>query len=370
MANDTSSAFKNLINPQSVREIGELLGSARPAFRVDAFVAEAVAGLESLELKARVKHVAAALRRALSEDWGDALDHVVKALPPPMDGTDNVTAGLALWPLCQLVEDFGVDEPVLSLAAMPALTQRMSAEFAVRPFIQRHPELAFDALRRWASHPNVHVRRLVSEGSRPRLPWGLRLRAIQDDPQLTIPLLRLLVDDPELYVRRSVANHINDISKDHPAVAIALCRELLATPTDERTWLVHHALRGLIKAGDLDALEVVGIGPPKLSAVELRVEPTVTVGSKLQLAVSFRSLTDQKLVIDYILHRRLKSGKLSPKTFKWSTRTTRADQQVELTKAHSFRVVTTRVHYPGRHAIELMINGRRQGRVEFELMAE
>ena len=352
-----SQPFKEFVNKRTVARLAQGF-AATGSFDVDGFMRAATDGLANLELKARVRQVAAALRQALPKSWPAAVDRLVRALPKPLTGTEEVSTGLSLWPLTQLVEDFGVEEPEVSLAALPELTKRSTAEFAVRPFIARYPTLAFASLHRWARDDNVHVRRLASEGSRPRLPWGLRLKALVADPTPTLALLEQLKDDPELYVRRSVANHLNDISKDHPDLAVEVAKRWHAGANANRRWVVQHALRGLIKAGHPGALALMGFHPPRLGEIALTCPSAVRVGEYLDLALTLRSLQAQALLIDYAVHRRLKNGKLSRKVFKWIQRQATPDQVITVSKRHSFKPVTTRVYYPGQHRIDVLVNGQ------------
>ncbi len=214
--------FKNLLNPALVRKAGARLQAAWPAFDKAAFLRHANRGLEALELKARAMQIADALEATLPAPFDQACNVIEAALAPasepgqPPPGDSDGLHGWIVWPLGEFVARRGLAEPERALAALHALTQRLTAEFAIRPLIVAHPALVFATLQRWARDPSAHVRRLVSEGSRPRLPWGLRLQALVADPTPTLPLLAALQDDPSDYVRRSVANHLNDIAKDHP----------------------------------------------------------------------------------------------------------------------------------------------------------
>ena len=260
--------------------------------------------------------------------------------------------------------------PVASLAAMPALTQRFSCEFAIRPFVERHRELTFAQLADWVADPNVHVRRLVSEGTRPRLPWGRRLTALQRDPRPLWPLLERLRDDPELYVRRSVANSLNDVAKDHPALAVEVANRWLADAPPGREWIVRHALRTLIKQGDRSALRALGYGTAKVDAVRFEVAPRrLALGDALTLRAELRSTarSEQQLVIDYAVHHRRQNGTLSPKVFKWRRAALPVGGTLELEKRHALRPVTTRRYHAGRHRVELLVNGRSCGSRDFDL---
>ncbi len=360
--------FKNMVREQTVRELGERLAQAG-ALDVEAFVAEAVEGLEALELKDRVRRVSDVLRRHLGPDYRAAVAHILRALPPPLEGTEGVTAGFLMWPLCQLVEDHGVDDPETSLEALHELTRRFSAEFAIRPFLIRHPERTLALLAEWARDRDPHVRRLVSEGTRPRLPWGQRLQFLVEDPAPILPLLEALRDDPEEYVRRSVANNLNDIAKDHPDVVVELCRRWLEGAPEARERLVRHALRTLVKQGHPGALALLGAGAPEVEVIRFEGPAEARIGESAQLDLHLRSTGDrsQKLVIDYAMHFPGAGGRSNRKVFKWRTVTVAPGEELISHRSHSFQPVSTRTTRPGPHRFELLVNGESLGDHEMAL---
>jgi len=333
-------------------------------------VRDALDGLDELELKDRVRKVAATLRAYLAPRYPQAVAHILRALPPPIEGTDGVSAGFRYWPYAHFVEAYGESHFATSMRAMREITQRFSAEFAVRPFIAREPERTLGWLAEQLDHPSVHVRRWVSEGTRPRLPWGIRLQALVEDPSPTLPLLEALKDDPEEYVRRSVANHLNDIAKDHPGLVVKVAKRWWREGDAARRRLVRHALRSLVKQGDPEALTVLGFGEPRADIVRWRVDDAVVLGgAPLRLEVVLRSTSKktQRLLVDFAIHHQKANGTTSPKVFKWTERELAPGETLTLTKAHPMRPVTTRRYYPGAHAAELLVNGRSLGKVGFQL---
>ncbi|HLP09614.1 MAG TPA: DNA alkylation repair protein, partial [Opitutaceae bacterium] len=284
---------------------------------------------------------------------------------------DEGVSGWAVWSMGEYVARHGLDHVPRALACLHALTQRFSAEFAIRPFLQRHPATTLRALEKWTRDPSAHVRRLVSEGSRPRLPWGLRLQAFVADPSPTFPLLRALQDDPSAYVRRSVANHLNDIAKDHPDLVAAWVREHLADAGPERIALLRHASRTLIKAGHPATLEAWGLGRALHGKASLTLTAAeVCIGGALGLNVQLRSTDSapQPLVIDYAVHHVRANGERSRKVFKGWKLTLAAGEKRTLACRHSFKPVTTRRLYPGPHRIDLLINGQIVAGREFPLL--
>jgi 3-methyladenine DNA glycosylase AlkC len=370
--------FKNLIRREGVELAARHLWRAWPAFDERAFVARAAEGLEALELKARAMQIADALEATLPSDFGRAADLIEAALAPVAAGGGALgaadpaqgLAGWILWSVGEFVARRGQDDPVRALETLRQLTQRFSAEFAIRPFIVRHPEVAFATLERWTRDPSAAVRRLVSEGSRPRLPWGLRLNALVADPSPTLPLLRALQDDPSEDVRRSVANHLNDIAKDHPALVAAWIDEHLPGASAERRALLRHASRTLIKRGDARVHAQWGHGERLRGTALLAIRPArVALGGEvtLTLELASRSRQVQTLEIDYAVHHVKADGGTSPKVFKGWRVELPARGSLTLVKRHSLRPVTTRRYFGGRHLVQAQINGEVVAEAAFTL---
>jgi 3-methyladenine DNA glycosylase AlkC len=259
------------------------------------------------------------------------------------------------------VAEYGVDDLETSLGLQYELTKRFTAEFSIRVFLERYPEQTLARLRVWARDPDVHVRRLVSEGTRPRLPWAPRLRAFQRDPRPVLALLELLKDDPELYVRRSVANNLNDIGKDHPELLFATARRWLEDASPERQWLVKHALRSAVKRGEAGALQALGYGRKAAARIaDVRVTPRrVKIGGTVTLAFAVASTArrQQALLIDVRVHFVKANGQTSPKVFKLKQLDLAAGESAHLSTKVSLRQMTTRKHYPGKHTVEVLVNG-------------
>lgn len=343
--------FKNLVNAESVARIGARFVPGHQA----AFVARAVDGLEPLELKARVRHVAEALRAFLPARWPDAAKVLVDALPPTPAG------GLFLWPVVQVVELHGLEHPEISLDALRAITPHASAEFAVRPYIARHPELAWAVIGTWSRDPNEHVRRLASEGTRPRLPWGARLDASVRDPARGLAVIERLVDDPSEYVRRSVANHLGDVAKDHPLVAVEVARRWLPG----RRRLVEHALRDLLKKGHPAALDLLGhkgeiaVSAIKVSPSRAKAGEAVTVSAVIEGRGTAR--------VDVVWSWPGTRG-WSSKTFRGGVRELSEGERWSFHQRLSLRPVTTRPLRPGEQRVFLRVNGADHGPATFLLL--
>jgi 3-methyladenine DNA glycosylase AlkC len=359
-------ALKETLYPRkAIVDLGIAFRDVYPAFDVNAFLARVYDGRwESLELKERMRQVTLALAAGLPDDYRTALGIIRKAAPAVRK---HVWLTLSF---CDFVEVYGLEDWDASLPALEEFTQLGSAEFAVRPFIQRDPERMLAQMTRWAEHDSEDVRRLASEGSRPRLPWGINLPAFQADPSPLLPILERLKADESESVRRSVANNLNDISKDNPQFVLDVLRRWAEHDTAEIRWVIRHALRTLIKAGDAGALALLGYDTPQIAIRELTLEPkSVPVGGSLSFSFVIESHSDtpQELMIDYVIHLVRARGKRSAKVFKLSKRTLQPGEALTISRNHSFAPISTRRYYPGEHALELQINGRQYQRREFML---
>ena len=267
--------LKNFFGPDVPARIGELIEGVYPGFDREGFLSAALEGFEELELTERVRHISAALAGALPGDREKAIEILMASLGS--QGQEAALTGMASFlylPLVYFVAEQGLGCFETSMRAQKELTKRFTAEFSIRSFLDHHPEKTLERLRIWAGDPDAHVRRLVSEGTRPRLPWAPRLKRFQDDPRPVLELLELLKDDPEEYVRRSVANNLNDISKDHPGLAVEVARRWWDGASEDRRRLVRHGLRTLVKGGNPDALIILGYGrDTPARVVNFLVEP-------------------------------------------------------------------------------------------------
>lgn len=364
-----AEAFKELISLESVRTTAKHLRRVDPSFPRDRFVRRASKGLADLELKARVQHVADALAESLPDSFAKACTTLEQSLAPARSDTDlgklvpcaQGLAGWVVWPMTDFVARYGLQHPARALKALHAMTQRNTAEYAIRPFLIEHRDATMRMLAKWASDPSPHVRRLASEGSRPRLPWGVQLKHLVEDPTPMLSLLERLQDDASDYVRRSVANHLNDIAKDHPSIVAEWLERHLDGASDERRAMLRHASRTLIKKSDMRVLRAWGLAKPFRGEVAFAIKPQrVAVGGAATMEVELRSSakSTQSLLIDYVMHHVKKGGATSAKTWKgWRLELAKGDVK-SLAKRHSCKPVTTRRDYPGRHQVDLVINGK------------
>lgn len=368
-----ASSLKDFYSPAVVRRLGASLAMVHPPFDTKRWEREALAGLEDLSLTDRARHLMRAMASQLPEDYEAALEILLASVGPASGaGESSGMDAFFYLPHLYFVSEHGLDHFEASMRAQHLLTQRFTAEFSIRYFLDRHPEATLARLRQWASDESHHVRRLVSEGTRPRLPWAMRLRAFQKDPAPVLELLELLKDDESLYVRRSVANNLNDIGKDHPEILAATCRRWLEDATPEREWLVRHALRSAIKRGESGALEALGAGEP--AQVEILASTFAPAspwrGGKVRYQAEVRSTAaaPQKLVVDLAILFVKANGKPNAKIFKLKSLDLAAGDRAKLGKTIDLSDLTTRKHYPGWHAAELRINGAAFPAGGFELL--
>jgi 3-methyladenine DNA glycosylase AlkC len=358
-----AASLKSQYGPEIPARIADMIVRVHAVFPKRAFLRDALDGYEALELMPRGRHIARALRSHLPQDIPAALDILLASLDAPRTETEG--SGLAPFlylPHTVFVAEYALGHFEAAMRAQHALTQRFTAEFSIRPFIEQYPARTLARLRAWTRDPSPHVRRLVSEGTRPRLPWASRLRALQRDPQPALELLELLKDDPDLYVRRSVANHLNDIGKDHPGLLTATARRWLKDASPERAWIVRHALRSAIKRGDAGALAVSGFGAradvtvrgKSISPQRARIGGAVTIAFELVN----RLPRPQRVLVDLRVQYRKTGGKTSPKVFKLKTVELAAKASLHFQKKLSLADLTTRKHHPGTHAVEVLLNGR------------
>ncbi|MFG3496894.1 DNA alkylation repair protein [Streptomyces sp. NPDC047928] len=312
----------------------------------------------------------AAVRDAVLADLPPAYPDFARVLRTALE--DPEFTGWMTFPVTEAVAVRGLDvfEPALALLA--ELTPRLTAETAVRPFLRADQARALRTITDWTGHPDPHVRRLASEGTRPRLPWAVRLPSLIADPVPALPLLDALHRDDSDYVRRSVANHLNDISRDHPAVAVAAAARWLGGGGDPTTLrVVRHGLRTLVKNGDADALTLLGHSPdvPVDVTGPHVTTPTVRVGDHLvfDCAVTHTGDRTAEVVIDYVIHHMKANGTRTPKVFKLTTRSLAPGETWTATRRHSFRPITTRRYHPGTHVLQLQVNGMTRGEASFTL---
>ncbi len=370
--------FKNLMSKTVIEGMAAHFDKHWPEFDRQKFVNTATKNLDSLELKARTEQVTYAMIQHLPDDFETAGKILLASLGSPLSGDlsagvidSSGIAGWAVMPMADYVGLQGQDHFDLSMNLLKEMTKRESSEFGIRFFLLQFPQKTLMELKTWTTDSDQHVRRLVSEGIRPRLPWAKQLPAFIEDPSPVIKLLEMLKDDEAEYVRRSVANNLNDIAKDHPDLIAGIAEKWMKGASKERMKLVRHACRTLIKKGHKKTLAVLGYGAPRIKQVFFKLLTTeVTLGNSLEFELTLHSSSsrDQALMIDYVIHNQKANGRTSPKVFKWRTANLPANEALTSTKKHVIKKITTRVYYPGVHTVEVMVNGISVGTADFQLL--
>jgi len=354
--------LKNMFNDALFDTLTSAFRAVYPTFPTETFMERIYDDQwEARELKERMRHTATVLHAVLPDDYRAAL-RIIRRAAPALSGF-----GTMVFP--DFVEVYGLDDWEASIPALEQFTQLCSSEFAVRPFIVRDQERMMAQMLAWSRHPNEHVRRLSSEGCRPRLPWAIALPALQADPSPILPILENLKSDEVEYVRRCVANNLNDIAKDNPQVTLEVARRWQALGTPEIDAIITHALRTLVKKGDPGALAILGFGDDGAFEVKnLAVEPgEIPMHGEVTFSFDLESHGEipQNLVIDYVVHLKRANGSQTAKVFKLTKKELAPGEKITFRRRHSFAPVTTRKYYPGEHAIEIQVNGARCGRQDF-----
>lgn len=365
--------LKNFFGPEMVECWADWIEGQVAGFRRRDFVRDTLRGFGEMELMPRIRHLGEHIARHLPENFPKAarvLGTILESAPGPTP--ENPISSFVYLPAGVVAAARGLGHFEASMDVLKALTKRSTSEFAIRPFLREHPEATFARLRAWSGDPDEHVRRLTSEGTRPRLPWAERVPVLLRDPGPGLELLEALRDDPSEYVRRSVANHLNDVGKDHPAKLLAIAKRWGRGAGTERQRLLRHALRSLVKAGDAGALGLLGFDQNAITMVSgTRVSPLrVRLGGKAHFEAVVSAPAATRVLLDYRIHFRKANGKTSPKVFKGTTLELTAGEQ------HSWRATfaaiprSTRALHPGIHRVDLLVNGIAHPLGEFRLLSD
>lgn len=257
--------LKEVLGKTAIDQLGENLKTIDNSFNKKAFSKDSLNGLEELSITQRAAHIAKAMRKYLPQKYEESIEVILKSLTPELEKTeDNGLATMFYMPHCSYVAQFGLDKKFndgkdpfeKSMEVQYEITKRFTAEFSIRPFIIDQEERTMEYMYEWMNDKNPHVRRLSSEGTRPRLPWAMKIPSFTIDPSPSIPILESLKNDPELYVRRSVANHLGDIGKDNIDILLETCEKWLDGASKELKWVIRHALRHPAKKENQKALKI------------------------------------------------------------------------------------------------------------------
>lgn len=356
------AALKNLISPVFLKTLTDKVLKSDPDFDVGRFNQVLKSdNLFDLELKDRVRKISVALGSCLSGPYERQLETILKVAAE--------VQGLPGMIFPDFIQVHGQQDWRLSVPALKKMTQYFSAEFAIRPFIVSDPGRTMKEMLIWSKDQNPHVRRLASEGCRPRLPWSFQLTQIVVDPTPVLAILENLKSDNSLYVRKSVANNLNDISKDHPKIVLALAQKWIGK-NKHTDWILKHGLRTLLKKGDPQALRLFGVADSKKVAVKhlKTTRSSFQIGKSINFEFHIVNQSSARLLrIEYAIEYVKKQGRISKKVFKISEREFAKGSHVILRK-HSLRQMTTRTHYPGIHRLEILVNGASKATCQFKVV--
>jgi len=357
--------LKAIYNASFLEAFGDRVKQTYGKFEVETFLRLVLGqGWEKLELKQRIRRISESLRATLPTDYGKALD-VLESITDKCKGFPYL-----FFP--DFVEVYGLDDWERSVRALGKFTSGSSSEFAVRPFIKHDQERMMAQMLEWSGDSDEHVRRLASEGCRPRLPWGEALSALKRDPAPILPILERLKADPSEYVRKSVANNLNDISKDHPQLVLNIAKAWKGEG-EGTDWIVRHACRGLLKAANPEAMALFGIVPREdIEVLEWEVHPSsLSIGEAVEFRYGLRVPhgEEAKLRIELAVFFPRSTGKMYRKLFKLSEKDVAGGTLVQGGRGFSFADLSTRRHYPGVHRMALVVNGREVSEVEIKLHA-
>ncbi len=350
--------FKNIYNEKEIVKLATEITQVYSEFQKDAFIDSLInEAWEEKELKERIRSISLSLGEFLEQDYLSSLE-ILKQVHLNFNGLFHL-----VFP--DFVEVYGLEQYEASIEALRVFTPQCSSEFAVRPFLVKYPEF-IEVFKTWAKDENEHIRRLASEGCRPRLPWGMALQEYKKDPVKVLEVLEILKDDESEYVRKSVANNLNDISKDNPHIVKEIFKKWYGD-SKNRNWIVKHGSRTLLKAGDQDVLELFGYRSDGIEVANLQAKQSIKMGEYLNFSFDiFSKKPLGKLRIEYKLGLLRQNNKMNYKVFKISEREV-LDRELKVQKSHHFKEVTTRKYYNGTHTLTIVINGKEFTTCEFEL---
>jgi 3-methyladenine DNA glycosylase AlkC len=354
-----SALLKDLYSPAFYKNLSDALGDVLLSFNKQSFISQIFTDdFAGKELKTRMRHTSQVMHGFLPDDFKKSV-HVIQKLIIRLKKRGNREDGLAFIFLPDYIELYGMDEFETSVAAFEKITQFVSCEFAVRPFLIKYGQKMMDQMKSWSLHENYKVRRLASEGSRPRLPWAMAIPALKKDPSSILPILENLKNDSSEWVRRSVANNINDIAKDHPDFVISLARKWKGI-SKETDAIIKHGSRTLLKQGHEQILSHYGLKSKNILISIFHIQSfSVRIGDYLTFSfrVSNEDKKKQTVRLEYGLYYRKSNGQLTRKVFKISEKIYEAGAQATVHRKQSFKKITTRVFYPGKHQLSIIVNG-------------
>jgi 3-methyladenine DNA glycosylase AlkC len=360
--------LKYMYNPHFFEAIVPFLRRHLPNFDQREFILRVFNNTwPDLELKERVRHITFVLHHFLPDHFPEACSILVN-LAEDIRKSGLREQGFEMIFLPDYIEVFGRKYPDESLEAFETITLLVSAEFAVRPFLLSNPEKTFKKMLQWSESEHAHLRRLSSEGCRPRLPWAMGIPALKNDPTPILAILEKLKNDPSEYVRRSVANNLNDIAKDHPDLVISVA-EAWKGISEQTDRIIKHGCRTLLKKGRHDVLAMHGFNPASKASIKALALAgnKIKVGENLDFGFDFvnREKAEANFRLEYAIDYITATGKKSRKVFRIAENTFLPGEKVNIRRKQSFRNFTTRKHFKGPHMLTIMANGKKMAEAEF-----
>jgi 3-methyladenine DNA glycosylase AlkC len=351
--------LKDLYSPAFYKKLTKTLTAVLPTFNQQRFISRIFTDdFPDKELKARMRHTTMVLHQFMPSSFTESADILVNLatqLKKQGIGEDS----LVYMFIPDYIEVYGLDDLETSVQAMEIITQFVSCEFGVRSFLLKYEKQMISQMEAWSKHGDHKVRRLASEGSRTRLPWAMAVPFLKKDPSPILPILENLKNDPSEWVRRSVANSLNDIAKDHPEVVVSIARKWkgISRETDA---IIKHGSRTLLKRGHIEMLKYYGLNSKKILVSAFKITtPVVKMGDSLHFSfrVTNQDVTKQKIRLEYGLYYRKANNQLTKKVFKISESMLKPGSEKNIQREQSFRKITTRVFYPGEHHLSVIVNG-------------
>lgn len=377
-----AEAFKNMFNEQFFYKFTKDLKLVINDFDTEEFVSQIMDDeWEDMAYKQRITHITKNLKKFFPTDYKTAVDKIIELLDyikdtlPDFSKIDDNNFGLLALEygaiLDNYIEQYGIDDYETSIKAIEKVTQFTTCEFVTHAFIAKYPDKMMKQMLAWSNHKHWGVRRLASEGCRPRLPWSISLPSLKKDPTPIIPILENLKNDPSKFVRLSVANNLNDIAKDNPEIVIDLAKSWKGE-SKEVDWVLKHGCRTLLKQGNPEIMKLFGLESNKNIIIDnfQLTTPHIKIGDSIEFCFSLSNKSNEKTTVrlEYGIYYQKSNGTLSKKIYKISEKEYAKNSVTQITRKHSFRVITTRKFYLGLHQISIIINGNEGERLNFELL--
>src|SRR5258708_1538134 len=363
------SLLKDVYSPAFYERLSNTLAEVIPSFDKQKFIKQIFAGdFKDKELKARMRHTSLTLHDFLPPNYAKSVAIIQKTITR-LRRAGVAEDGLAWLLFPDYIEVYGLEDYDSSVKALEFTTQFVSCEFAVRPFLLKYGQKMIDQMKEWSLHENYKVRRLSSEGSRPRLPWAMAIPALKKDPTPILPILENLKNDPSEWVRRSVANSLNDIAKDHPDIVLKIAKKWKGI-SKETEAIIRHGSRTLLKQGHSEILKHYGLESKNIQLSSLKMlTPEIKIGQSLEFSFSITNNDPaaQKVRLEYAIFYQRQNGQLSKKVYKISERIYQPKEKASIHRKQKFVLITTRKFYPGAHQLSIIVNGEEKKKTHFEL---